>query len=111
MAAFDIALAPGETWHSCINFIALVDGEVLEPKHTSAEIAVTEAGKVMANFLDIATRLQSSNTDITQTYQQALVDLGALRIQVEDNERSWMPAAGIPWFVAVFGRDAVVTSL
>jgi len=27
---------PAETWHACINFIALVDGEVLEPKHTSA---------------------------------------------------------------------------
>jgi glycogen debranching enzyme len=109
--SFDIALAPGETWHSCINFIALVDGEVLEPKHTSAATNVTEAGKVMANFLDIATRLQSSNTEVTQTYHQALIDLGALRIQVEDNERSWMPAAGIPWFVAVFGRDAVITSL
>jgi len=30
----------------CINFIALVDGEVLEPKHTSAATDVTAAGKV-----------------------------------------------------------------
>jgi len=65
----------------------------------------------MANFLNVATQLRSSNIEVTQTYQQALIDLGALRIQVEDNERSWMPAAGMPWFVAVFGRDAVVTSL
>ncbi len=108
---FDIVLEPGETWHSCINFIALVDGEVLEPKHTSAATDVTEAGKVMANFLNAATQLRSSNIEVTQTYQQALIDLGALRIQVEDNECSWMPAAGMPWFVAVFGRDAVVTSL
>ena len=58
---FDVALDPGETWRTCINLIALVDGEMLEPKHTSTAIEVTAAGKVLTNFLDISTRLQSSN--------------------------------------------------
>lgn len=58
---FDITLDPGQTWHACVNFIALVDGDVLEPRHTSAETDVTAAGKVLANFLDVATQLQSSN--------------------------------------------------
>ncbi len=109
---FDVVLEPGQGWHACINFIALVDGEALEPKHTSAATEVTAAGKVMANFLDVATRLRSSNSEITETYQQALVDMGALRIEVEDQgRRFWMPAAGIPWFVAVFGRDSIIASL
>jgi hypothetical protein len=47
--------------HACINLIALVDGEMLEPKHTSTAIEVTAAGKVLTNFLDISTRLQLSN--------------------------------------------------
>jgi glycogen debranching enzyme len=109
---FDVSLEPGKSWHTCINFTALVDGEVLEPKHTNADITVTKAGQVMANFLDIATRLQSSNAEVTATYQQALTDMGALRIEVKDDEQtSWMPAAGIPWFVAVFGRDSIIASL
>lgn len=109
---FDVALNPGETWHSCINFIALADGDVLRPKHSDAAMDVTEAGKVMANFLEIATRLQSSNQEVTAIHQQALVDLGALRIDVEEGEgHSWMPAAGMPWFVAVFGRDSIIVSL
>ena len=109
---FDIGLDPGETWHACVNFVALVDGEILEPKHTDAAISVTKAGQVMANFLDTATQLQSSNGEVMATYQQALTDMGALRIEVEDNGQTfWMPAAGIPWFVAVFGRDSIIASL
>ncbi|XGV94423.1 MAG: glycogen debranching N-terminal domain-containing protein (plasmid) [Leptolyngbya sp. BL-A-14] len=108
---FDIALEPGATWHTCIDFIALVDGDVLEPKHTEAAIDVTPAGQEMANFLNVATRLHSSNRSVEQTYQQALVDLAALRIPVDDGSVVWIPAAGIPWFVAVFGRDPLIASL
>ncbi len=108
---FDITLDPGETWHTCINFIALVDGEELMPKHTDATIDVTPAGKEMASFLKLATHLQSSNREVEQIYQQALVDLAALRIPVDDGELVWIPAAGIPWFVAVFGRDPLIASL
>ena len=108
---FDIALDPNQTWHTCINFIALVDGEELMPKHTNAAIDATPAGVEMANFLELATQLQSSNREVEQTYQQALIDLAALRISVDADSTVWIPAAGIPWFVAVFGRDPLIASL
>lgn len=108
---FDIAIEPGETWHTCIDFIALVDGEVLEPKHTDAAIDVTPAGQEMASFLKLAAQLHSSNREVEQTYHQALIDLAALRIPVDQGSLVWIPAAGIPWFVAVFGRDPLISSL
>jgi glycogen debranching enzyme len=109
---FDVSLDPGQTWGGCINHIALADGDVLEPRHTSADIDVTEAGKVLANFLDISTQLQSSNAEVSSTYRQALIDMGALRIAFEEDGKSyWMPAAGLPWFVAVFGRDSIIAGL
>ena len=108
---FDIALDPGETWHTCINYIALVDGEELVPKHTDAGIDATPAGEQMASYLEVATHLRSSNREVEQTYDQALTDLAALRIPVNDGNTVWIPAAGIPWFVAVFGRDPLITSL
>ena len=108
---FDIRLEPSAVWQTCINFIALVDGEELEPKHTDAAIDVTPAGQEMASFLKVSTRLHSSNRGVEQTYHQALVDLAALRIPVDDGPLVWIPAAGIPWFVAVFGRDPLIASL
>ncbi len=108
---FDIALDPGDTWHTCINFIALVDGEELMPAHIDAAIESTPAGAQMASFLDLATQLHSSSRPVEQTYEQALVDLAALRIPVTAGDPVWIPAAGIPWFVAVFGRDPLIASL
>ncbi|MDF5733835.1 MAG: glycogen debranching N-terminal domain-containing protein [Rhizonema sp. PD38] len=82
---FDVALALRENWHLCINFTALADGDVLEPKHTCMEEFVSEAGEQRDNFLKAATQMKSSNADIASYYQQALVDMGALRIKVEKN--------------------------
>lgn len=109
---FDVVLDPGKTWHTCVNFTAIANENVLKPQHTCAQPHETEAGKVRDDFLNRATKLHSSNAEVTAYYQQALVDMGALRIKVEDNGQNfWMPAAGIPWFVAVFGRDSVTVSL
>lgn len=109
---FDIRLEPGKTWHTCINFNVIADGDVLSSQQTCSAPHETAAGKERDDFINGATKLRSRNTEIAQFYQQALVDLGALRIEVEDNsQKFWMPAAGIPWFMAVFGRDAVIASL
>ena len=109
--SFNVAIDPGETWHTCINFAAIVDGDILYPQKTCKEEHSTEAKQLSKDFLTRSTQLRSSNPEIATYYRQALVDMAALRIKVEDNGHDfWMPAAGIPWFVAVFGRDAVVVS-
>lgn len=102
---FDVVIPSGKTWHTCLHFTALADDNVLKPQ----ESAIVQ---VRDEFLASAAKLHSSNAEVTAFYQQALVDMAALRIEVKDNEHKfWMPAAGIPWFVAVFGRDSVITSL
>jgi glycogen debranching enzyme len=109
---FDVVIAPGKTWHTCVNFTALADGNVFKPQNTCAVPHNTKAGKVRDEFLINATKLRSSNAEIAEYYQQAIADMGALRIDVDDNgHKFWMPAAGIPWFVAVFGRDSIISSL
>ena len=45
------------------------------------------------------------------TYQRSLVDLAALRFSPLTPAGRSLPAAGLPWFMTMFGRDSIITSL
>ena len=45
------------------------------------------------------------------TYRRSLVDLAALRFTTQTMPDRYLPAAGLPWFMTMFGRDSIITSL
>ena len=54
----------------------------------------------------------SANEDVYRLYRQSVEDMGALRLYEHDvGADVWLPAAGVPWFVALFGRDSLIVSL
>ena len=58
------------------------------------------------------TKLQSSNQSFERLYCQAVDDMAALRLPTQaDIAAEFVPAAGLPWFVALFGRDSLIVSL
>jgi len=56
-----------------------------------------------------APKLSSTWAPLEQIYRRSLVDLAALRFQNPAIPGA-LPAAGLPWFMAVFGRDSLITS-
>jgi glycogen debranching enzyme len=52
--------------------------------------------------------LTSPSGPLSRTYQRSAADLGALRMSTVDG---LVPAAGLPWFMTVFGRDTMITCL
>ena len=55
-------------------------------------------------------RLRAESDDLRQAFRQSVADLAALRMRTGDG-LSRLPAAGMPWFMTVFGRDTLITSL
>jgi glycogen debranching enzyme len=109
----EIALLPGQTWHTCCHYVLLFDGEALAPlhgcDHTSGEL---ELDALQRQWQDRATKLTSANEELYRLYRQSVEDLGGLRLHDHDCASDvWVPAAGVPWFVALFGRDSLIASL
>ena len=48
---------------------------------------------------------------LERIYRQSLRDLAALRFDLPARPGHFLPAAGLPWFMAAFGRDSLITSL
>ncbi len=57
-------------------------------------------------------KIQSSNEEFHRCYDQGVQDMASLRLPLEGSDHMvFVPAAGLPWFVALFGRDTLVVSL
>ena len=57
------------------------------------------------------TQLRASNHDVVAAFDQAVDDMAALRLHESDMpEHEWLPAAGVPWYVTLFGRDSLIVS-
>ncbi len=55
--------------------------------------------------------LESSAPGLTNLYRQSLIDLNALRMRARRGATdSELVAAGLPWFMAPFGRDTLISS-
>ena len=65
----------------------------------------------LERWLDDAPRLECDWESLKTTYRRSLVDLAALRFSPPVAGGSSLPAAGLPWFMTMFGRDSIFTSL
>jgi glycogen debranching enzyme len=65
----------------------------------------------LKRWLDQAPTLECDWDSLRETYRRSLVDLAALRFSPPLMGYRSLPAAGLPWFMTMFGRDSILTSL
>ena len=109
---FVVELDPGAAWHSCGFYILQIDGEsnLVPPAECYHTSPMTE--KLQQQWHQQATQITTAQEEIYRLYQRSLEDMGALRLYDHDLAPDvWIPAAGVPWFVSIFGRDSLIVSL
>jgi glycogen debranching enzyme len=126
---FEINLEANEHWHTSSEFVlelgqtsnqfgrATRKHESMSPRQNSLLQSIkqkpaSDFDEQQARWQSSCTALSSSNDRLVRMYQQAIEDMGALRIYDMDvSEDAWIAAAGVPWFVTLFGRDSLTVSL
>jgi glycogen debranching enzyme len=103
---FRVDLPPGETWRAEIDIS--VATERLHPTPKWSHQPNTPG--TLEDWLAGSPRLETDWNDLHRIYQRSLVDLAALRFRPDTVPDSSLPAAGLPWFMALFGRDSLLTS-
>jgi glycogen debranching enzyme len=111
--SFEISLHPGEAWQCCLLYV-LQDGErhVAPLDSCVDDHEETHHAETLSDWLRSVLNIRSSNEEFYRLYRQALEDMAALRLPIAGTDHLvFLPAAGLPWFVAPFGRDSLIVSL
>ena len=105
--SFEVRIAPTETWHCCLLY-DLIDGN----RHFHAPHECAHQGKGDTDWQDTVLKIRTSNEEFYRGYRQAIEDMAALRLPIAGTDQMvFVPAAGLPWFMAPFGRDSLIVSL
>jgi glycogen debranching enzyme len=111
--SFEIDLDLGDAWHCCLLY-ALEDGDrsYLAPHECADDHQKTHHAETLSDWLKSVLKIRTSNEEFYRLYRQALEDMAALRLHIAGTDHKvFLPAAGMPWFVAPFGRDSLIVSI
>lgn len=115
---FRVRLAPRETWHVCVHLIPVIDGASLQTQYPCHSFADQSGSfdRSRIRFLSESSQFTAPHSDTLQTavfgaLTQAKQDLAALRLHdLDHGPRAWTMAAGMPLYIALFGRDTLSAS-
>jgi glycogen debranching enzyme len=111
---FAVHIEPQGSWTTDLDVVtaAGAGGTYVRPKYEGGERrARPNMERSLERWLRDAPRLESDLDSLKVTYRRSLVDLAALRFSPPITGQRSLPAAGLPWFMTLFGRDSILTSL
>ena len=109
---FWIELEPRQTWDLGFDVVPSLGGDQVRPQMArqrfGEERERIEASLAAWNLR--VPRLRATWDDLDRVFPRSVADLASLRLS-GGNGLGNLPAAGMPWFMTVFGRDTLITCL
>jgi glycogen debranching enzyme len=107
-----IELEPRQTWDLGFDVVPVLGGDPVRP-HMARQRFGEERERIEASLAAWnlrVPRLRASWDDLDHVFPRSVADLASLRLS-GGNGLGNLPAAGMPWFMTVFGRDTLITCL
>ncbi len=109
---WELDLAAHDRREVCLDVAAVRDGDIVEPLFRCDSPADrTLPAEHTAGWRQLAPTIRSDIPGLVATGQRSIEDLGALRIHDPAHPDEPLVAAGAPWFMTLFGRDSILTSM
>ena len=111
--AYRIDLEPRQRWELRIDVVPLLDAEEVVP-HVAERRFGEELARVRDSLAAWHLRVPALRCEwdpLQHAFGQSVSDLAALRMRGTNSSVGNLPAAGMPWFMTVFGRDTIITCL
>ena len=108
---FPVVVPARSDWSTCLSVEVSVAGQPLTPHHRCGESRDSSLpARRMRAWRLTSPRAHSPDASLIRTLRTSVRDLGALQIQDPEYPGRRVVAAGAPWFMALFGRDSLLTS-
>ncbi len=108
-----VALAPRESWELRLD-VAPLSADVRRRPRPQLERHFDDERRRLRESLAAwegeLPQLRASWDTLQRAYERSGADLAALRLRDAGTPGS-LPAAGMPWFMTIFGRDTIISSL
>jgi glycogen debranching enzyme len=106
LASFAVEVAPAQTW----TLTVWVEWDVPQTE-TLLPVPIRSAVEEpsLVDWVRDAPVLETDDHHLLLAYNSSIRDLVTLELAVSSGHA--IPAAGVPWYLAIFGRDSVITSL
>ncbi len=118
---FEIQLEAGQSWQARGAMFLERDDQyrehprVFRPAHRRAHehsVADLPPDNVMEDWRSACSQVNTPNEHVYRAYDQSVRDMAALRLPERiEHRNAFIPAAGVPWFVTLFGRDSLIASM
>ncbi|MDG4805104.1 glycogen debranching N-terminal domain-containing protein [Micromonospora sp. WMMD980] len=112
--AWSIHLEPNEQWEVLLDVQTFAIGPGGRDLRMGLRAHGTERLALqhdLEEWIDRAPKVNSEHGRVAATYRRSMVDLAALRFSPLSLGGQTLPAAGLPWFMTMFGRDSILTCL
>lgn len=105
-ATYAVTVPPGQEWSAELEVIVGTGTRGYGPGRGQQPNMDMD----LAEWLAGAPSLDTDWSALHRVYRRSLVDLAALRFYPDVTPRASLPAGGLPWYMALFGRDSLIAS-